>query len=321
MSNTDGKRILITGGTGSLGTALVQRLLSGKNGNPSSITVFSRGEARQHEMRMKYPSDKLHFVIGDVRDYQAVLGVVANADIVIHTAALKHLKTCEDNPIEAVKTNVGGALNIIQAVKEGNAHPEVVVGVSTDKACLPTNIYGATKFIQERLFISANKNSATRYICVRYGNVIASQGSVIPLFQRQIRNGGTVTVTDPSMTRFLVSLNVAVDTLLAAIETALPGEIYIPQNLPAATVGDIATTLIDYRDITVEIIGIQDREKMHEILITYEEIGRTLERNGYYVVTQERQPQPAIISTEYISKDHVISRGQLRELFKSEGLI
>lgn len=314
----DSKRILITGGTGTLGTAIVKRLLSGKNGKPESITIFSRGEARQHEMMVAHREDKLNFVIGDVRDYQAVLGVVANADIVIHTAALKHLKTCEDNPIEAIKTNIGGVQNIVQAIREINTRPEVVVGVSTDKACHPVNVYGTTKYLQESILIWANKNSTTRFICVRYGNVIASQGSVIPLFKEQIRKGGPVTVTDSAMTRFLVSLNVAVDTLIAAIESALPGEIYIPCNLSAATVGDIATTLIDYRDIKIKIVGIKDREKMHETLISSDEMNRTLKRDNYYVITPEAQGGSAIT---YMSQDHVISRGELSELFKKEGLI
>lgn len=314
----EGKQILITGGTGTLGTALVKRLLSGKNGKPESITIFSRGEARQHEMMGAHREDKLNFIIGDVRDYHAVLGVVANADIVIHTAALKHLKTCEDNPIEAIKTNIGGVQNIVQAIREINTRPEVVVGVSTDKACHPVNVYGATKYLQESILIRANKNSTTRFICVRYGNVIASQGSVIPLFKEQIRKGGPVTVTAPAMTRFLVSQNVAVDTLLSAIESALPGEIYIPCNLPAATVGDIATTLIDYRDIKVKIVGIKDREKMHETLISSDEMTRMLKRGNYYVITTERQGEPPPF---YVSENYVISRGQLGELFKKEGLI
>lgn len=314
----DSKRILITGGTGTLGTALVLRLLSGKNGKPQSITIFSRGEARQHEMMVTHREDKLDFVIGDVRDYQSVLGVIANADIVIHAAALKHLKTCEDNPFEAIKTNVFGAWNIVRAIRESKSHVEVAVGVSTDKACQPTNVYGATKFLQECTLLWANKNSNTKYICVRYGNVIASQGSVIPLFKEQIKKGGPVTVTDPTMTRFLVSQRVAVDTLLSAIENALPGEIYIPQKLPAAQVGDIAKALIDYRDIKVKIIGIKDREKMHESLISSDEMNRTLKRDNYYVITQDTQSGEGIT---YKSEDHVISRGKLSEIFKKEGLI
>lgn len=315
----DGKRILITGGTGSLGIALVERLLSGKNGKPESITIFSRGEAKQHDMRLAYPSDKLHFIIGDVRDYHAILLAVVNADIVIHAAALKHVGACEDNPIEALQTNIDGARNIIQAVKEGGARLDVVVGVSTDKACEPVNIYGNTKFFQERILIYGNKNSnSTRFICVRYGNVIASTGSVIPKFIKQIKKGGPVTVNELGMTRFLVSLKQAVDTLIDAIENALPGEIYIPQNLIATTVGDIAKTLIDHRDIKITKVGIQPGEKMHEILISCDEMHRTIKRDKYYVVTPEIQDGPQIT---YTSLDHVISRGQLSELFRKEGLI
>ena len=313
----DGKRILITGGSGSLGTALVERLLSGKNGNPESITIFSRGEAKQHDMMMAYPSDKLKFIIGDVRDYHAVLLAVVNADIVIHAAALKHVGACEANPIEARQTNVGGAENIVLAVKEGNTHPEVVVGVSTDKACEAVNVYGATKFLQERTLLWANKNK-TRFVCVRYGNVIGSAGSVIPVFQKQIRNGGPVTVTEAGMTRFLVSLNGAVDTLISAIETALPGEIYIPKDLPATTVGDIAKTLIDYRNIAIKNVGMRPGEKMGEILISCDEMFRTIKRDKYYVITPEIQSGPAVV---YKSEDHLIDHGQLSDLFKKEGLI
>lgn len=318
----EGKRILITGGTGSLGTALVERLLSGKNGNPESITVFSRGEEKQHEMRMAYPSDKLNFIIGDVRDYHAVLVAVVNADILIHTAALKHVGACEANPLEAIQTNIGGAGNIIRAVREGGARLEVVVGVSTDKACQPVNVYGATKYIQERLLIWANKNNNnTRFVCVRYGNVVGSAGSVIPVFKKQIRSGKPITITEPAMTRFLVTLNLAVDTLLVAIETALPGEIYIPCNLPATTIGDIATTLIDYRDVKTKTVGMRQGEKMHEILISCDEKYRTLKRGAYYVISPDEQAQPALESIEYNSIDCVISRGQLSEMFKREGLV
>jgi len=317
----DGKRILITGGTGSLGRALVERLLSGKHGNPESITIFSRGEEKQHEMRLAYPSDKLNFIIGDVRDYHAILVAVVNADILIHTAALKHVSACEANPIEARQTNIGGAENIVRAVKEGGARLEVVVGVSTDKACQPVNVYGATKFMQERILIWANRNlNNTRFICVRYGNVIGSTGSVIPIFKKQIWNGGPIRITNPDMTRFLVTFDLAVDTLIEAIETALPGEVYIPSKLPATTIGDIANTLIDYRDIKIVNIGIQPGEKMHEILISNDEMKRTLLRDGYYVITQEKQADSAL-SSEYNSQDNLISRSKLSELFRKEGLI
>ena len=319
MKQLEGKRILITGGTGSLGTALVERLL--KLGVCESITVFSRGEDNQHEMRQRFPAKSLHFVIGDVRDYRAVSSVVSKADIIFHTAALKHVPTCEVNPIEAVKTNIGGVDNIIRTIKEMRSPVETVIGVSTDKGCQPVNVYGATKFIQERLLVQANHEcSSTRFVSVLYGNVMSSRGSVIPLFKRQIREGGPVTITDPRMTRFLISLDLAVDTLLSALATALPGEVYVPKDLSATTVGDIAMVLIDDNNIAVKNTGIRFGEKMHEILISNDEVGRTFVRDGYFVVSPVVQKK-LVLKSEYISNEHLISKGELRRMFKRVGVL
>lgn len=315
MEQLKNKRVLITGGTGSLGTALVKRLL--KLGFHQSITVFSRDEDKQHEMRLSYPDQSLNFVIGDVRDYSAVSRVVAKADIVFHAAALKHVAICEANPMEAVLTNIQGVANIIRAIKDMQAPVETVIGVSSDKGCQPVNVYGASKFIQERLLISANHDClTTRFISVLYGNVISSRGSVIPVFQRQIREGGPVTITHPGMTRFLISLDLAVDTLLAALERALPGEVYIPRGLPAATVGDIANVMIGARAIKTRIIGIRTGEKMHEALIPHSETNRVLERGGFYVVSPDVQSE-IVLTAGYISCDHVISRTELKRMLVS----
>ena len=228
----DGKHIVVTGGTGSLGKVLVRRLLGGEMGRPRRITVFSRDEAKQHDMRLHYKNrvvatdeivyrnfaELLTFVIGDVRDYHSVASVLRTADVVVNAAALKQVPTCEYFPYEAVQTNITGPENIIRAIRENGLAIDTVVGVSTDKACKPVNVMGMTKAIQERVFTSANLTCPdTRFVCVRYGNVLASRGSVIPLFHEQIRSGGPVTITTTDMTRFLLSLEEAVDTVFAAI--------------------------------------------------------------------------------------------------------
>jgi FlaA1/EpsC-like NDP-sugar epimerase len=225
-----------------LGKVLVRRLLNNDEmGDPAKIIVFSRDEAKQHEMRMSYQhktaatdeiiyrnfQQKLEFRIGDVRDFHSIAAVLRDADIVFNAAALKQVPTCEYFPAEAVKTNILGPENIVRAIQEHNLPIQAVVGISTDKACKPVNAMGMTKAIQERVFIQANMRCPnTRFLCARYGNVLASRGSVIPLFHDQIRNGGPVTITTTDMTRFLLSLDDAVNTIFAAVRDGLPGETY-----------------------------------------------------------------------------------------------
>ncbi len=232
------KTILVTGGTGSLGKKLVHRLLTGELGTPKKVIVLSRDEAKQHDMRMSYLNRRvttdevifnnfvnvLEFRIGDVRSYEDVCSAIKGADIVVNAAALKQVPTCEYFPVQAVLTNCMGAYNIVRAIEEQRYPVDTVVGVSTDKACKPVNVMGMTKAVQERVFVAANiLNPKTRFVCVRYGNVLASRGSVIPLFHDQIRNGGPVTITAPEMTRFLLSLDDAVDTVFAAAKEARRG--------------------------------------------------------------------------------------------------
>ena len=263
MALFEGKQVVITGGTGSLGKVLTRRLLEGTEGIPRKIVIFSRDEAKQHFMRVEYQHKKtvtdeviyhnfeqlLEFRIGDVRDYSSVQSVVRESDIVINAAALKQVPSCEYFPFEAVRTNIGGAENIVRAIRDNHLNVEAVVGVSTDKACKPVNVMGMTKAIQERIFINANiLIPTTRFICVRYGNVLASRGSVIPFFHEQIMHGGPVTVTTEDMTRFLLPLERAVDTIFAAIARAKPGETYVPK-VPAARIVDVALALIDSRRI------------------------------------------------------------------------
>ncbi|MCX6377054.1 MAG: polysaccharide biosynthesis protein, partial [Armatimonadetes bacterium] len=278
----DGKRILITGGTGSLGKTLTRHLLAGAMGDPDKIIIFSRDEAKQYLMRTEYQNraaatdeiiyrnfeQKLEFWIGDVRDYASVASVLPGIDYVFNAAAMKQVPNCEYFPYEAVKTNIHGAENIIRAIQEHDLPVDTVIGISTDKACKPVNVMGMTKAIQERVFIQGNMRcKKTRFVCVRYGNVLASRGSVIPLFHEQIRKGGPVTITSPEMTRFLLSLDDAVDTVLTAVKEARPGEIYIPR-VPASLLTNIAKALIGDRDIRTVITGIRPGEKLHEILVS-----------------------------------------------------
>jgi FlaA1/EpsC-like NDP-sugar epimerase len=341
MKCFDGKKILIIGGTGSLGKTLVRRFLAGRAGNPAKVIVFSRDEAKQHAMRMEYQQkvaatdeiiyrnfqQKLEFRIGDVRNFHAVASVLRGVDIVVNAAALKQVPTCEYFPYEAVRTNIEGPENIVQAIHEFGLHVETVVGISSDKACKPINAMGMTKAIQERVFVQANiRCPGTRFMCVRYGNVLASRGSVIPLFLDQIRNGGPITITTPRMTRFLLTLDDAVDTIFAAVQTGLPGEIYIPQA-PSARIIDFANALIGDRKIEVKIIGIRPGEKIHEVLVSEEEADRTVERDGYYVIRpmlpELRHPQDNQIGLhkEYSSSDNVMSVAEASLLLQREFLM
>ncbi|MDR0356477.1 MAG: polysaccharide biosynthesis protein [Deltaproteobacteria bacterium] len=321
-----GKRVLITGGTGSLGKTLVNTLLEGKYGCPAKIIIFSRDEAKQYYMRMHYEQVRateeivfnnfrkiLEFRIGDVRNYASLCGVLRNIDIVVNAAALKQVPSCEYFPYEATQTNIVGAANIIRAIEEQHYATETVVGVSTDKACLPVNAMGMTKSLQERLFISGNINCPqTRFICVRYGNVLASRGSVIPLFHEQIRNGGPLTITTPDMTRFLLPLSEAVTTIATAISEAERGETYIPK-IESALITNVARALIGDRNVSIKNVGIRPGEKIHEMLISQEEGLRAYDRQKYYAIApllpelHVPQNQDLLLGQAYSSNDHVMS--------------
>ena len=335
------KRVVVTGGTGSLGKVLIKRLLTGEIGLPRQITVFSRDEAKQHSMRLAFQhlrtatdeviyhnfEQLLQFCIGDVRDLHSVATVLRNSDVVFNAAALKQVPSCEYFPFEAVQTNIVGAENIIRAIREHDLPIQTVVGVSTDKACKPVNVMGMTKAVQERLFVRANLDvSGTRFICVRYGNVLASRGSVIPLFHEQIKHGGPVTITTGDMTRFLLSLEQAVDTIFAALRDAAPGETYIPR-VSSAKVIDIAAALVGEQPIETIVTGIRPGEKVHEILVSEEEASRTFEHGKYYViqpmlpelVTARGAGQP--LNREYSSSDDVMTRKQVTELLETHKLM
>ncbi len=258
MKELEGKRILVTGGTGSLGKTLVSRLLTGEMGHPEKITVFSRDEAKQHFMRLEYleretatdeviyknSRDILNFRIGDVRDFSAVVAAMRDADVVFNAAALKQVPSCEYFPFEAVLTNIYGASNIVRAIRECSLQVEKVIGISTDKACKPINVMGMTKALQERVLIEANRDcEKTKFNCVRYGNVIASRGSIIPLFVDQIKNDQPITITLPEMTRFLLSLDRAVDTVFEAVQSSGRGETFVPK-VSSAKISDVALALM-----------------------------------------------------------------------------
>jgi len=303
----EGKRIVVTGGTGSLGQVLTRRLMSGVEGVPESVTVFSRDEAKQHYMRLDFMQktaatdevifqncrQRLKFMIGDVRDYASMVRGVKDADIVFAAAALKQVPSCEYFPWEAVRTNIEGAENLVRAISEFNLPIETVMGITTDKACKPVNVMGMTKAIQERVYINGNMRAPqTRFIAARYGNVLASRGSVVPLFLDQIAGGGPVTITTADMTRFLLTLDDAVDTIFAAIRSAAPGETYIPK-CPSAKMTDLAAFLIGDRDIETVITGIRPGEKIHEILLSEEEATRTIQGHEGYFALRPMLPELA----------------------------
>ena len=341
MQLLEGKRVLITGGTGSLGKVLVRRLMRGEFGNPAKIVVLSRDEAKQHFMRLEYQRAKiatdeviyhnaerlLEFRIGDVRSYATVAAALRSIDIVINAAAMKQVPTCEYFPWEAVQTNIQGAENIVRAIQENDLPVEVVVGVSTDKACKPVNTMGMTKAVQERIFVQANMRCPqTRFVCVRYGNVLASRGSVIPLFHDQIRTGGPVTITTPDMTRFLLSLDEAVDTVIEAIRDAHPGETYVPRA-KSALMTNVAAALIGNRPIQQVITGIRPGEKIHEIMVSEDETYRTVERGKWYAIrpmlpelNSERAIQTCL-DREYSSMHDVMSLKETTQMLTNRGLM
>ena len=341
MLDFTGKTLVITGGTGSLGKVLTRRLLTGEHGTPKKIIIFSRDETKQHYMRVDYQQKAkatdeiiyhnfeqlLEFRIGDVRNYPSVCAVLKNADIVVNAAALKQVPSCEYFPFEAVQTNIAGAENIVRAIREHDLPIDTVVGVSTDKACKPVNVMGMTKAIQERVFIAANINSpTTRFVCVRYGNVLASRGSVIPLFHEQIKTGGPVTITTEDMTRFLLPLDKGVDTIFAALEHAQPGETFIPR-VPAARILDVAKALMGERPISLVITGIRPGEKVHEILVSDEEAWRTYPHGDFYAVQPmlpelvKGAPTAPPLLKEYSSSDAIMTFEETRALLERHHLM
>jgi len=282
--NWNDKTILLTGGTGSFGKKFSEIML--KKHSPKVIRIFSRDELKQWEMEKSFNSDpRLRFFIGDIRDKDRLERAMDGADIVIHAAALKQVPACEYNPFEAVKTNILGAQNIIDAAIDHNI--EKIIAVSTDKAVNPVNLYGATKMCMEKLFVAANSyvgsKRQTKMSCVRYGNVVGSRGSVIPLFKK-LKETGTITITDERMTRFWITLEQGVELVINAVEMMHGGETFIPK-IPSMRITDLAKAIAP--DCKIEYTGIRPGEKIHECLLTEDEARHSLEFDNFFVIEPE----------------------------------
>ena len=274
------KTVLVTGGTGSFGKKFTKILLAEKN--PHKIIIFSRDELKQHEMRVAgYNDPRLRYFIGDVRDRDRLLRAMHGVDIVVHAAALKQVPACEYNPMEAIKTNIQGTSNVAEAALDAGV--KKVLALSTDKAVSPANLYGGTKLVAEKLIVQSNNYAAgraTRYACVRYGNVVGSRGSVVPLFLK-LRSSGKITITDERMTRFWLSLEQGVQFVINCIEQMEGGEVFVPK-IPSTTVVDLAKAIAP--DAEIEIIGIRPGEKLHEDLLSVDEARHSVELDTMFVV-------------------------------------
>ncbi|KAF5425194.1 UDP-N-acetylglucosamine 4,6-dehydratase [Candidatus Methanomarinus sp.] len=282
MSIFDDKIILITGGTGSFGNKFTEILLS--EHDPESVRIYSRGELLQMEMQNRFDDPRLRFLIGDVRDRDRLYRAAGGVDIIVHAAALKHVPACEYNPIEAVRTNVDGSVNVIDAAIDNSV--DKIMAISTDKAVHPVNLYGATKMVAEKLFTQGNAYTGgkkTILSCVRYGNVIGSRGSVIPLFKKQQKNG-VITITDDRMTRFWITLEQGVRFVMDCIARMKGGEIFVPK-IPSMGVIDLAKVIAP--DAERNVVGIRSGEKLHEILLTEDEARHTREFSNFFIIEPE----------------------------------
>jgi len=273
------KSVLVTGGTGSFGQMLIETLLKGEH--PRRLIVFSRDELKQHEMQQRFNAPCMRYFLGDVRDAERLRRAMDAVDIVVHTAALKQVPACEYNPFEAVKTNILGAVNVIDAAIDTGV--EQVIALSTDKSVNPINLYGATKLCAEKLFVQGNAYVGarrTKFSCARYGNVVASRGSVIPLFQQQ-KKTGVLTVTDKRMTRFWLTLTAGVEFVLQCLNRMQGGEIFIPR-IPSMNIMDLVEAIAP--GCETEVTGIRPGEKIHELLVSSDEARFTLEFPDMYVI-------------------------------------
>ncbi|WP_044748400.1 UDP-N-acetylglucosamine 4,6-dehydratase (inverting) [Bacillus alveayuensis] len=275
------KKILITGGTGSFGKKFVKKALEY---DVKKIIVFSRDELKQYEMAQEFKDSRIRFFIGDVRDKERLYCAFDGVDIVIHAAAMKQVPACEYNPFEAIKTNIHGAQNVIEAAIDRGV--KRVIALSTDKACSPVNLYGATKLASDKLFIAANSyvgDKETRFSVVRYGNVVGSRGSVVPFFKK-IRHTGKLPITDKRMTRFWITLDQGVQFVLDSLQRMCGGEIFVPK-IPSMRVVDLAKAIAP--ECEIEIVGIRPGEKLHEVMITEDDARHTVEFDTYYVIQPE----------------------------------
>lgn len=332
----ENKVVLITGGTGFLGRALTREILKL---NPKSIRLFSRDEVKHHQSQEEFNYDpKLRNFVGDVRDYARLKKAMHGADIVIHAAALKRIDMIEYNVDEAIKTNILGTLNVVNACLECNV--ETAVFVSTDKACMPVNTYGACKFLGERIFVESNfskGDARTKFVCVRYGNVLESTGSVIPFFESKIKAGEKIPLTDSNMTRFIISPYEAVELIFDAIKYGIGGEVFVPR-LPAFKITDLIEILKEKHGAKneIKIIGVRPGEKIHEIMVNPAEVPRTFKFRNRFVITSqiedyikvkkaeycdEKQRLSEKEISEYSSKDALIGKEEVKKIFKKLQLI
>ena len=322
------KRIFISGATGSWGQTLVAMLI--KHYNPKEIICFSRGELQQVLMQRRFHDTRLKFVIGDVRDYEAVSFAMKDVDIVFHLAALKHVPICENHPQEAIKTNITGTTNIVNAAIENRV--DKVIDVSTDKAVEPLNLYGMTKAVGEKLIIQGNDlSSHTKFVCVRGGNVMGSNGSVIPYFIEQIKTGGPITITDLEMTRFFLTLEEAILLLFKAAEVAIGGETFV-MNMPACYIRDVAIVLMDqYGHVNIKEIGSKPGEKLDEMLISkHEALLSCCFDENYYVIlptkctkelTDKYKQLPAFSYPEFSSRTVLMDCDQIKAMLTKGGFL
>ena len=322
----EGKTILITGGTGSLGQALTKKLLTL---DADTIRIFSRNESKQIEMESKFEDNRLRFFVGDVRDTDRLYSALEDVDVVFHAAALKHVPKIEYNPFESIKTNVIGSQNIIDNSLRQDV--EKVICVGTDKAVSPLNTYGATKLLMEKLFVTAGNylnpiRHKTKFIAVRYGNVLGSSGSVVPKIVEQIKSGKKITVTDPNMTRFNITMNQALDLIERAATTGKGGEVFIPKLL-AYRVGDLKDVLLDLFESKnpTEIISIRPGEKFNESLLTIDELRNTYESKHDYILieksdfhkTPPHDYEKTSLNEQYSSnKVKLLTKDELKEILQ-----
>lgn len=281
MHDLNNKTVLITGGTGSFGKKFIRKILQTDVGK---VIVFSRDELKQYEMGQEFTDTRMRFFIGDVRDIDRLYRAFDGVDYVVHAAALKHVEACEYNPFEAVKTNINGAQNIVEAAIDRGVNK--VIALSTDKACSPINLYGATKLASDKLFVAANSyvgDKNTSFAVVRYGNVVGSRGSVVPFFEK-IKDTGTIPITDERMTRFWITLDQGVQFVIDNFDRMHGGEIFVPK-IPSMKVTDLAEAIAP--DCDIEFIGIRPGEKLHEAMITEDDARRTLDMGSYYIIQPE----------------------------------
>lgn len=282
------KVLLITGGTGSFGNAVLNRFLAS---SLKEIRIFSRDEKKQHDMRIAYSNEKIKFLVGDVRDYNSLVDAMKGVDYVFHAAALKQVPSCEFFPMEATRTNVLGTENVIKAAVANRV--QKVICLSTDKAAYPINAMGITKALMEKVAVAASRNipdNETIVCLTRYGNVMASRGSVIPLFIEQLKGGASLTVTDPNMTRYLMSLEEAVDLVLFAFEHGSQGDLFV-QKSPASTIGDLAIALCEIFGVEskINVIGTRHGEKLYETLCTREEMAKAIDLGDFYKIPADNR--------------------------------